>query len=339
MKLARVPVVSRTSASTRRLCSLVCSLWLAACGSNDSNGSDGPGGVAFSDQHNYTSTSTLTVPVVETKEGADLKICWDGLTKDILCHDIAPTADINNVTFLQIQNLDKKQIETKLAFGQLTQAEVKIYRDYHVPAGLSPSCVNLSSLTLGTTAVNPSADYVADASKKYLLLFSKGTMLGVGARSMLFIEPSQSSTTTSVTSPTAAQTCDILDFNATLASTPLKIPANGPYKVDWSKITRDSMGNPVVFQNIDRLLVAFYANKTPADLVNAFLDIEINATSIYEIPIAVGTKSADLAQAKKRGSNEAFSGFGTAPGVWAVALTCTACQVPAPVFLAIIEPS
>ena len=32
----------------------------------------------------------LKLPTIQTKSGADLTVCWDGLMKDLLCHDIQP---------------------------------------------------------------------------------------------------------------------------------------------------------------------------------------------------------------------------------------------------------
>ena len=59
-------------------------------------------------------------------------VCWDGLMKDLLCHDIkAPADGIDNVNFLQIPNLSHAQVASKLAVGQLDENLVKVYRDYH----------------------------------------------------------------------------------------------------------------------------------------------------------------------------------------------------------------
>lgn len=310
---------------------------LAACGSDSEPAT--AQGLPLLDQNNYTSQSSLAVPSIETESGADLDICWSDLTKDILCHDLDVTKDINNVTFLQTLNLTQDEIQAKLALGQLTQKEVKIYRDFHIPTDHPPTCTKLSSLSLGTTLLDPTQDYVEASDKKYMLLFSTGTMLGVGSRSMLFIEPKASSTLTSVDAPSAADTCKILDFTADISSETVKVPVNGAIRVDWSRLTRDSTGSPVVFQFIDRLLVAFYENKTVEDLEQHFKDIEIDATSLYEVPIQAGTKAADLSTAKDRATGEAFPGFGTKTGVWALGLLCSSCQVPAPVFLSVLEPS
>ena len=45
--------------------------------------------VVLMDANNYTSLTTLALPTIQTAPGADLMVCWDGLMKDLLCHDIA----------------------------------------------------------------------------------------------------------------------------------------------------------------------------------------------------------------------------------------------------------
>jgi hypothetical protein len=313
---------------------------VTACSSTSSGtdaGSTGPkGNVVLRDVNNYTSQSTLTIPRVSTAPGADLDICWGDISKDILCHALAPAMDIDNVSFLQILNLTEDQIAAKLAAGQLPTANVKTYRDFHVDHALGSTCVKLSALSLGATPIAPATDYAAGDDKKYMLLFSKGTTPGSGSRTMMFIEPDATSAVAAVAAPDG---CGILQFTADLTTpTPLAIPIAGPWVVDWSQITHDGMGNGVLFQNIDGLLVGFYAGMTVAELQARFLDIDMIATSLYKIVIPKGVKNADLATATTA-SGEVFPGFGRTDGVWAVGLTCSQCQVPAPVALSIFAPT
>src|SRR4051812_48926278 len=95
------------------LTSLLASPLLPACG----GGTDTPppdmwpkGNIVFEEVNNYTSQTSLTIPVVDTASGADLMVCWDGLTKDLLCHDIAAPNDVDNVSFLQIKNMSQAQV-------------------------------------------------------------------------------------------------------------------------------------------------------------------------------------------------------------------------------------
>lgn len=319
------------------------SLLLPACG-----GTSPPpapvwpvGNIVFEDANNYMSSTSLDIPRVPTASGADLDICWDGLSKDLLCHDLAAgTNDVDNVSFLQIPNLSQDQVSAKLAVGQLDENLVKTYGDYHVVHTATSKCTKLSQLKLGT-AIAPATDYVVPTGTMtitYMLLFESGTTPGVGSKSMLFLEPSASSSVTSVAAIDACAT-GVLDFNATLGQH-MAIPAadNTKWHVDWSQLTHDSFGNPVLFNKIDKVLIGFYQGKTAADLQTMFKDIEVIATTLYEAPVAIGARDVDLAKAKVRGGTTAFTGFNQTDGVWALAVTCSKCQVPAPVLMTILDP-
>ena len=319
--------------------SLACSLVLASitgCGGGEEGDDDGGGeaaNIVLTDDNNYTAVTTLSIPTVPTEPSANLDICWSDLMKDIQCHDIDAEADIDAVALLRISNLSKQEIEEDLAAGTLESTNVK-YFDVRVSDG--ETCASLESFKyLNTTPIVLDDDFV-EGDDRYLLLFNTGTTLGVGARAMTFLEPTSGETNTEVNAPSD---CEVLDFQADI-TTPdaVEAPAEEPWIVDWSAITRDSTGNQVVFQNLDRLLVAFYADMTVAEVQDRFLDIEIMKTSLYEVPFPKGDRKADLSHAHEVDSGEAFSGFDRTDGVWAIGLMCSTCQNPAPVFFSVIEP-
>jgi hypothetical protein len=316
--------------------SIVASL-AASCGGSSNNpdgGGTGPvGNVVMRDVNSYTSVSSLTIPIVQTQSGADLQVCWGDIRQDILCHDITPAADINNVSFLQIPGMSKEVVSDKLAKGTLSQNDVAVYREFHTTA--ASSCATLSQFAFGSALV-PGTDYVTAANKTYMLLFSTGTTPGSGAKTMLFLDPVGSSATTMVAAP--ASSCDILSFQANLTTpTPLSIPMTGDWVVDWSQITKDSMGNKVTFQLIDSLMLGYYEGKSVTDLEMMFKDIDMIATTLWSVDIPTGQKHMDLKNAKTS-AGAAFSGF-TGTGIYAVALMCSSCQVPAPVAMSILTPA
>jgi hypothetical protein len=95
----------------------------------------------------------------------------------------------------------------------------------------------------------------------------------------------------------------------------------------------------VLFTKIDKVLIGFYQDKTAADLQANFKDIEQIATTLYEVPVAPGARDVDLANAKVRAGTTAFPGFSSQTnGVWALAVTCSKCQVPAPILMTILDP-
>jgi hypothetical protein len=315
------------------------------CGGGDS-GDDGDDSgspteepnVVLTNSSNYTSESTLDLPVVETSSGADLDICWTDIDKDIQCHDIDPAEEIDNVALLRIPDLSEAEIEEKLSLGQLQTDEVAEYFDLPTEDLGGATCTKLSELSVfGAQQLDPAADYVESSTDKYVLLFSTGTTLGVGGRALMFLQPTADSDVDSVTAPVGTE-CTALDFNADLSSNTISVPADGPWIVGWKGVTTDPVGNTVVFSKLSQLLVAFYEGMTVEELETNFLDIEILATSLYELDIPEGARSADLADAKERNTNAAFPGFTSTDGVWAIGLLCETCQNPAPVFMGVLEP-
>ena len=306
----------------------------AGCGSS-STPDDARGNVIVRDEHNYKTDASLAIPTVETAAATDLDICWTDVATDIQCHSVSAQADLDNVSLLRISHLSEEQVETRLAAGTLTQSEVAGYLDFHTDH--SATCTKLSQLSFFGTVIKVAEEYVEDPDFTYLLLFSKGTTPGLGARAMTFIKPTAGSTNTAVA---ARPGCGMLDFTADLHTvTTLPVPVAGPWVLDWRDITRDGQGNAVPFEKIDGVTIGFYAGKTAADLEAQIFDIEMVATTLWDLKLKSG-RTADLSLATDRASGAAFTGFDRAEtGTWMVALTCSKCQTPAPIVLAIVAPT
>ena len=165
-------------------------------------------------------------------------------------------------------------------------------------------------------------------------MWAQGLDPGVGVKTMMFLEPDPTSTVIEVTAP---QGKDILTFSADF-TTPQKvdIPAAGPYVVDWSGLTHDAFGQPVVYANLSSILVAHYP-MTVAELEDRALDFELIADAQYRAKIPVGKKQVDLATATMDDGTP-FSGFTSTTGFWGFAIMCKNCQVPAPVSVSILNP-
>jgi len=320
---------------------------LVACGSSPTAATWPKGNVVFKDVNNYSSQTGLTIPKVTTASGADLMICWNALQNDLLCHPItepapAGTNGIDNVGFAQIRNIPQPDVAAQLAVGQFDDNLATVYGDFYTAQAPSSKCAMLSQFKLGEFVV-PATDYVQPAGTQtitYMLVFTTGTTPAVGAKSMLFLEPSTTSTVTTVNAVDAcAATPPVLMFQATLGQDmPISKMDSSKWHVDWSQLTKDSFEQEVRFNKIDKVLIGFYQGKTKADLQTNFKDIEISATTLYEVPVAIGARDVMLGDAKVRAGTTAFPGFVQTDGVWAIAVTCSKCQVPAPVLMTILVP-
>lgn len=319
---------------------LGCCLVLASfgCESTDGTKDDEGGGapnIELGDANNYVTESSLSIPTIQTAPGVDLDICWGELTSDLQCHDLDPQPDIDNVALLRFLHLSEEEVEQRLAGSQLSQSEVAGYVDYKTDH--QSTCTKLSSLSLFGTPIELAEEYVESSDYTYMLLFAEGTTPGVGARSMIFIEPTSASTNTMVE---ATSGCGLLSFSADLASVdPVPVPSAGPWVVDWRKVTRDGQGNPVAFESIDGLLIGFYEGTTAEQIQEQIFDLELMATSLWELQLT-GGRTANLANAQQRGTGEPFPGFGAfGAGTWLLALMCSTCQNPAPIVLTVLSPT
>jgi hypothetical protein len=331
------PIERRHLRSRAIPCAFLALIVAACSGSSNSTGDGGGAGTAnvfFTDANNYTSMSSLTLPSITTASGADLTICWDQIMKDLQCHAVTPLQDIDDVDVLAVSNPDAGAIEMELAAGSLQGNDLHAIN--HYLTNHTSACAQLSQFSFAGAAIDVSTDYVANPNIQYMVLFATGTIDGVGSRTMAFLNPSTSSTNTMVEAPDG---CGILDFQANLTSlTPLPIPKMGPWVMDWSQLTRDSINNTVIFSKIDSLLLGYYPGLQVSDLQTQFLNIEQIANPLYQMSIdGAHAQSANLANAKDANGNS-FSGFTSTSGTWAVGLLCSTCQNPAPIALTVLNP-
>jgi hypothetical protein len=331
---------TRTVRAASALAVVATALSLWGCGDDgeggdDSNGASA-GAVMLTDANNYTSTSVLTLPTVQTAPGADLEICWDAVTQDMQCHPIDPVAGIDAVTFLRFDGWDPAEIVRRLGIGNLTSNEFGRVLD--IETDHVSTCAQFSTFDFFGKPVDLAADYPDDPNNTYVLVFAKGTTPGVGAQTMMYIDPTTGETNTRVDAPSGCS--GILDFTANIQQVaPITMPAAGPWEVDWSGVTMDSNGVPIPFSQIDSILVGFYQGMTTADLETQFLDIELIATELYEMPHnGTSSLSANLAGAMERTTGAPFAGFTRTDGVWMMAMMCSKCQNPAPLILTIVQP-
>jgi hypothetical protein len=323
-------VTSATIRWTRRWVALAL---CTACGGDEATPSEAA--IVLADSQNYSLDSNLSIPSIETASGADLDICWSDLVSDLQCHPVAPQPDLDNLALLRFLHLSQDAVEARLTSGQLAQSEVDGYLEYRTDH--ASTCAKLSSMSFFGTPIQIEEEYRESSEHSYMLLLSEGTTPGVGARGMIFVTPTASSTNTRVDVPSG---CGLLDVSADLSSAArVSIPMQGPWSIDWRNLSRDGQGNPIEFESIDSVLIGFYAGMSVAELESDILDLELNATTLWELPLT-GGRTADLARARQRDSDAPFGGFARPePGVWVMGLMCSACQNPAPVVLSVLEPA
>jgi hypothetical protein len=286
------------------------------------------------DENNYESSSVLSLETVDTAVDTDIEVCWGEIENDIQCHDVNPGEDIDNVGLIRFEHLSESDVEGLLASGELSMSQISGVLENHAVA--DSTCAMLYDFTfIGGSVVAVAEEYYESDHTTYLMVFTEGTVPGVGARTMMFVRPTSSSSNTTVNAPSG---CDALDFSASLTEAePLSVPMDGPWIVDWRGVTKDSQGNDVVFENIDSILIGFYEGVTVAELEAQILDLEFIYTNLWELEL-VGGRTADLSEATERDTGDDFPGFENTDGVWVLGLMCGNCQNPSPIVLTVLDP-
>lgn len=325
---------ARSSILPRFCASLLLGVVASACGGGEDDPAPEPADrIMLANEHQYSSTASLDIPSVETAP-TDLSISWDALDADLQCHDVELPEGIRNLTLLRFEK-SEEEVAERLSGEPISANELyDVYYGYKTQGeGTSAKLSDFTTLT-GSETFDVDESYV-EGDITYLLIALSSEALGVGARSMTFLRPSADSLVDEVSIEPG---CGILDFSAEF-QTPLSVPLEGPWVLDWSEVEVDGQGIPTSFAGVDRLLVGFYPDRDVQSIEEKIFDIELDASPLYELELESGL-FADLSDARERDSNEKFSGFEQdADGTWLVALTCSTCQNPQPILMTVLEPT
>ncbi len=306
---------------------------LGACAPTESDTGEAPdpaadGSIVLTDANNYAFSGTLDGPSFAVAERADVTLDWSALTTDLQCHALDPVADVDNVALLNFPYLTEAEVEAGLSTDTLEQSDLRVYLSYEPGEATTAS---LSQVSFFGTDPEIESQF-AEGSGTWMMLLTTGTEIAIGARMLAFLTP-----TAGVTETVAAvdDGCSVLDFTADLTSmAPVPVLREGPWRLDWSALTRDGQGAPFEPTRADTLMVARFDTDLPT-LEASFLDLEQLAAQTWTYTLLGGT-SADLGALE--GPSAPFPGF-TQDGLWLVALRCSRCPNPAPLFLTVVEPA
>ncbi len=285
------------------------------------------GSVPLTDANNFAYEGVLDAPSLPLAELNDVALDWSDLTTDLRCNALDPVADIDNTALLVFPYLTEEEVEAGLSDDSLDQADLAVYLSY-LPGDTTR--LNLSNMSFFGTDSEIEGRFEA-GSGTWMVLLTTGTEIAVGARMMAFLRPTVGETATEAS---VTDGCPVLDFTAdltTLAHVP--VLRDGPWRLDWSALTRDGHGGGFEPTRVDGVMVARF-DLTVQDLQDNFLDLESLAAETWRYTITSGT---DLDLGVASGPSDPFPGF-DGEGVWAVALTCGTCPNPAPLFLTIVDP-
>lgn len=289
--------------------------------------------VHLQDANNYGFQGTLDIASVDVKaytdaDPTDYRIDWSGVAFDLQGHPVSPTDDIDLIGMVNFPYLSQEEVEVALATDSLLASDLEGGVSVAVDGATETM---LSDLTLFGNPVDPQT-YLTVDSGVYMLIAASGGTLGVGTRQLQFVHPVAEEVNTDIL---LGDDSTQLTFDVDLQSlTPVKLIADADYfTLDWSELTTDGLGSPIDLGHIDQAEVAWFSDATIPDLEAGFLQIEIDADSLWEAAIPSGS---DVALADLVGDG-AFPGI-SADGTWVLALNCSTCSNPAPQFFTVLTP-
>jgi hypothetical protein len=331
---------------------VACGAFLLGCGDGNSGGSGGAGSgggtsvgsntVVLTQDNNFQADTALTIPPAATAPGVDVNICWDKITTDVQGHPLDPKADINDVSFVQVNTNSADQVAQWLNTGALTAS--RIAKDFEYKPKAGETCAKLSQFTppTGGAAVNPSTDYKIQDNTTYLVVFATGTRLGYGARTMLILTPSSDSQ--SIQADAKDNSSSMLKYVADLHSLQhVQVKADAPPRVDWSKVANNGQGLAIGQNDVTSILVGFYEGKSVTDLETGFLNLdqataaEGGPSQSWKISVS-NVRAANLVDAPGRLSEAPLASFSPTDGIWLLGMFCDDCQNPAPEIVTILDP-
>lgn len=280
---------------------------------------------------NYSVSSVLSLDVSGVRPTADLTVDWSALTRDFRGR---PVEGIDMVE-VALWPLDVATFEQQLSDDTLQNP---IIIAYILPETGSTSA-NLLDLQvpdgpLGAEILAPyfSVENYPPSNHTYSVMLANGTDVGRGTRMLKAFRLDPGSDTTDIlidsTSTQIAARADLhtLEPHHAPVSTPSIV-------IDWTGLRVTGAGGDFIPSSITRVDVAKFSASVP-ELEAGFFDLEELADERYTASVEVGTKY-DLALT--RDADQFFPGI-DASGTWLLALSCGACQNPAPWYLTVLEP-
>jgi hypothetical protein len=197
------------------------------------------------------------------------------------------------------------------------------------------TCTQLSALSVFGSPVDITEEYVESEDVTYAFMFNRSTSPGAGMVTMVFAKPVAASMNTTLDAPAG---CGLRELTADLSAiTPVYVPFEARWLVDFSNLTRDGQGRAISLPSIDRLSLSFLVGVTLDEIEEQILGPDRIATEHYELDLS-GGQTAFLSAAQNRETGEAFSSFRrNEEGIWILSLACSVCFDSTPLFVTVLD--
>ena len=282
--------------------------------------------IVLEDSQNYYFETEMDVNSVQVPNCESSPVCWTNLTVDLQGNEIDPTSDIDILRLVRFHEFTQDDVLERLADNTLPQFEITGYVEYEPTTG--ETCCEIADFGFVGTPFPYESEF-CEGGGSWLL--SALTEL-CEYRMVTFVEPIEGAKPATIHLENDSASLELnLDLGA---GETIRIDRAESYTVNWMDLTTDGQGNTFSLSNVDQLAVARYSLSV-SELENQFLDLQYIAEELYEADVE-GLGEIALEEAVDANGN-AFAGFEKS-GTWLLALRCSTCPNPAPLFLGGLEP-
>ena len=278
--------------------------------------------LSFADEHNFQFSSSLFSDPVQVQAENDLDLDWSLLTQDLLGNAINPEQDIAKISLLLFASLSHEQVLAGVSNENLRQSDLSGYAEYFPSAGEVRASV--TQFSLQGVDVDP-VEHLYPNAGTFMLLAANAREESL---MLSFFETVEDS---SVVNVGLSSQSTSLSYTANLREQE-RLSA-GPaqrYVLDWSQLTKSGTGTPLQGGQLDSIMIAGFSESI-AELETQFLQLPTLADEIYILDLEYET-AIDMERLREEG----FQNFSTQDR-WLIALRCSRCLNPAPLFVGIIE--
>ncbi len=311
-------------------------VWLAGCEGGESAGCGGGGSpeggdLVLLDENNFTYAPTLGMAEVEVRSEVDVTVDWSALTVDLRGRPVEAAA-VEQVYLVEFVGFTHAELIDKIEANDLYNSDTEEAYIFDNAAGVTSAL--LSTFSILSDEFEPST-FVEDPSRVWLVSLINHPE---GANDVLqskFVTPLDAATGSDLAFTDGCTTLDV-EVNMDDGIPPVVPERMGDvWTVDWSAVTVDVNDRPWHTQLGNKLQIGHFDVETVAEVEAKFLQLDTEADAFYTRDVLGSTGVTDLSTATDS-SGAAFEGF-TADGIWVVAIACTTCLSPAPMYLAVVD--
>ncbi|MBM75249.1 MAG: hypothetical protein CMK59_07595 [Proteobacteria bacterium] len=274
------------------------------------------------DRHNFEFSSSVYAAQINIIAQEDALVDWSGLQVDMLGNTIDGV--VEKISVLLFPRLGTEEVLFGLSNETLRQSDLSGYVEYWPEE--EEFSAPLTDFSMQGTYVNPEEHLLAD-NGSYLLTFSSSPNV---THSMAFFHPAVdvSNNFIEIKSESAS-----VDYEIDLVNVePIVVPDAQRWLMDWGELTQSGTDRPLNLNQLDRIQI-LGTQSSLEEVELEFLRMESLAEQLYEANI-LGRQSIPLLELKDPlgASIEDFD-----PSLqWIVALRCSTCVNPAPLFVGVL---